>query len=79
MNEDYNFDKNNWGWLEGSYNQFYKGTVWIPVDESYISAQVGTKGTFTKNTGLGLNINDQMIYNRNKATQNISLTNRQPR
>ena len=79
MNKDYNFDKNNWGWLEGGYNQFYKGTVWIPVDESYISAQVGTKGTFTKNTGLGLNINDQMIYNRNKATQNISLTNRQPR
>ena len=46
-NKNYQFDDNNWGILEGDYNSFYKGTVWIPVNESFVAAQAGTGDKFT--------------------------------
>lgn len=78
-NKNYQFDDNNWGILEGDYNSFYKGTVWIPVNESFVAAQAGTGDKFTSQTGLQMNIQDQYLKLGSQAAINLNITTKQPR
>lgn len=78
-NKNYQFDDNNWGILEGDYNSFYRGTVWIPVNESFVAAQAGTGDKFTSQTGLQMNIQDQYLKLGSQAAINLNITTKQPR
>ena len=78
-NKNYQFDDNNWGIFEGDYNSFYKGTVWIPVNESFVAAQAGTGDKFTSQTGLQMNIQDQYLKLGSQAAINLNITTKQPR
>ena len=75
-NKDYTFDNNKW---IGDDDNFYRGTVWIPVNESFIAAQVGTGEKFTAQTGLQMNVQDQYLNLRSQATRNLNITTNQPR
>lgn len=75
-NKDYTFDNNKW---IGDDDNFYRGTVWIPVNESFIAAQVGTGEKFTTQTGLQMNIQDQYLKLGSQATRNLNITTNQPR
>lgn len=78
-NKNYQFDDNNWGIFEGDYNSFYRGTVWIPVNESFVAAQAGTGDKFTSQTGLQMNIQDQYLKLGSQAAINLNITTKQPR
>lgn len=75
-NKDYTFDNNKW---IGDDDNFYRGTVWIPIDESFIAAQAGTGEKFTTQTGLQMNIQDQYLKLGSQATRNLNITTNQPR
>lgn len=36
------FDKNDWGLLEGDYDMFLEGTIWIPLNVNYHNAAAGS-------------------------------------
>lgn len=57
--DKYKFDKNEWYDLNG-HDSFYQGTVWIPLIEDYIGAQVGSGPVKTRQIDY---INQQTIQN----------------
>ena len=79
INKNYQFDDDDWGKLEGDYDSFYRGTVWIPVNESFVAAQAGTGEKFTSQTGLQMNIQDQYLKLGSQAAINLNITTKQPR
>lgn len=74
--KDYTFDDNRWF---GEDDTFYRGTIWIPVNESFIASQAGTGNTFTSQTGLATNIQDQYLQMNRQASMNLNLTTNHPR
>ena len=79
INKNYQFDDDDWGKLEGDHDSFYRGTVWIPVNESFVAAQAGTGEKFTSQTGLQMNIQDQYLKLGSQAAINLNITTKQPR
>lgn len=79
IDKNYGFDDDDWGLVEGDYDSFYRGTVWIPVRESFIAAQAGTGDKFTSQTGLQMNIQDQYLKLGSQAAINLNITTKQPR
>ena len=45
------FDKNDWGWLEFGYDRLLEGTIWIPLNVNYFSAQAGSGEKMTVSQG----------------------------
>ena len=74
-NKKYTFDNHR---LIGKDDAFYRGTIYIPIDESYIAAQVGTGEKFTTETGLQMNIQDQYLQLGSQASRNLNITTNQP-
>lgn len=55
---------------------FVEGTIWIPVNESYIAAATGTGDRLKSGVSTYLTSEDQMLYNANN--NGVSLTEKQP-
>lgn len=60
------FDKNDWGWFEGDYDMLLEGTIWIPLNVNYFSAQAGSGKEISGALGNELEARQQMRDRRDQ-------------
>ena len=55
------FDKHDWGFLEGDYDMFLEGTIWIPLNANYHNAAAGSGKQMSKKLNVELEKRQQEL------------------
>lgn len=68
-NKDYQFDKDDWGFIEGGHDTFYRGTIWVPLNVNYFASQAGSGSTIEPMQGLIMDARQQGLDRRDQLMQ----------